>query len=127
MKKNTTQRSWSNYEGKNPIKAYFRQGPSGDFRGYEDSPTYAGKSTNYTQRSWNNYVEKPGVSDEEEGEEKKSPKRQKPKSLLASMNEMQSKESAWEKLQRQTDEEKRKRQAKESQWAKLQRESSLRA
>lgn len=37
---NTTQRSWSNYEGDNPKKDWVGQGPQGEARFYSDSSKY---------------------------------------------------------------------------------------
>ena len=83
MKPNTTQRSWSNYEGDRPIKSFLQQGAAGAGRGYQDSPKYKDVTTNTSQRSWDNYVD---PSESMEGK--------------ATLDAPQNTESDWRKLQR---------------------------
>ena len=42
---NTTQRSWDNYEGDNPIKRWVGRSPIGESRFYSDSSKYGPGST----------------------------------------------------------------------------------
>jgi hypothetical protein len=102
---NTTQRSWSNYEGDNPIKRWVGKpsyGPGA--RSYTDSSKFGPGST-WTERK-------------KEEEELPEGYEIDPKT-----GERRRKESSWEKLQRESA--LKRGMDEESSWEKLQRESAL--
>lgn len=89
---NTTQRSWDNYEGDNPIKNWVGKSPVDEARYYSDSSKY-GPGSSWKKSEKNKKIPEGYEIDPETGEIRK-------KSLKTRFEEKSKQDSQWKKLQR---------------------------